>query len=133
MLSCLIPQTFSQNSDTEERNPNAPKNTFKIPGAEIYVSGSDEASRMPWDVAKSACACKGDGWRLPTIGELQIIYGYKDMFGNFSREYYWAYDQRMYSGRFYNLNFKNGRISDEEIGEDNKVRCIWSPKKPEEH
>lgn len=133
MLSCLVPQTFSQNSDTEERNPNAPKNTFKIPGAEIYVSGSDEASRMPWDVAKSACACKGDGWRLPTIGELQIIYGYKDMFGNFSREYYWAYDQRMYSGRFYNLNFKNGRISDEEVGEDNKVRCIWSPKKPEEH
>lgn len=131
MVLCLAPQTFSQNSDTEERNPNAPKNTFKIPGTEIYVSGSDEASRMPWDVAKSACACKGDGWRLPTIGELQIIYGYKDMFGNFSREYYWAYDQKMYSGRFYNLNFKNGRISDEEVDEDNKVRCIWSPKKPD--
>ena len=122
---------FSQNEDQEQRDPNAPKNTVKIPGREIYVNGSDEPSRMPWDVAKSTCACKGNGWRLPTIGELQTIYGYKDMFGNFSREYYWAYEQKMYSGRFYNLNFKNGRISDEEVNEDNKVRCIWSPTKPE--
>ncbi len=53
------------------------------------------------------------------------------MFGNFSREYYWAYEQKMFSGRFYNLNFKNGRISDEEVNEDNKVRCVWSAKKPE--
>jgi len=131
LMFCLISLVFSQNDNQEQRDPNAPKNTVKIPGREIYVNGSDEPSRMPWDVAKSACACKGDGWRLPTIGELQTIYGFKDMFGNFSREYYWAYDQKMYSGRFYNLNFKNGRISDEEVNEDNKVRCIWSPSKPE--
>lgn len=131
VMLCSFPFCFAQNANQETRNPNAPANTIKIPGLEIYVSGSDEASRMPYDVAKSACACRGDGWRLPTIGELQAIYGYKDMFGNFSREYYWAYDQKMYSGRFYNLNFKNGRISDEEVDEDNKVRCIWSPKKPE--
>jgi len=131
VVMCFVTFAFSQSSDQEERDPNAPKNTIKIPGMEIYVSGSDEASRMPYDVAKSACACKGDGWRLPTIGELQAIYGYKDMFGNFSREYYWAYEQKMFSGRFYNLNFKNGRISDEEVNEDNKVRCVWSAKKPE--
>ena len=128
---CFVSFALSQSSDQEERDPNAPKNTIKIPGMEIYVSGSDEGSRMPYDVAKSACACKGDGWRLPTIGELQAIYSYKDMFGNFSREYYWAYEQKMFSGRFYNLNFKNGRISDEEVNEDNKVRCVWSAKKPE--
>ena len=104
---------------------------MKIPGFEIYVSGRDETSRLTWDAAKSTCACKGEGWRLPTIGELQAIYNYKDMFGNFSREYYWAYDQRMFSGRYYNLNFKNGKVADEEVDENNKVRCIWSPIKPE--
>jgi len=131
VVMCFVSCAFSQSSDQEERNPNAPKNTIKIPDIEIYVSVNDEVSRMPYDVAKSACACKGNGWRLPTIGELQAIYGYKDMFGNFSREYYWASDQKMFTGRFYNLNFKNGRIADEEMDEDNKVRCIWSPIKPE--
>ena len=119
-------QGFAQSADNDPRDPNAPANAFKIPGRDIYVSGMDEPSRMTWDVAKSVCACKGSGWRLPTIGELQTIYQYRDMFGNFSREYYWAIDQKMYTGRFYNLNFKNGRISDEENNEDNKVRCVWS-------
>ena len=68
---------------------------------------------MDWIVAKSICACKGEGWRLPTIGELQVLYEYREMFGNFSREYYWAYDQNPYSGRYYNLNFLNGKVDDE--------------------
>ena len=123
--------TMAQSFSNEPRDPNAPANTVKIPDREIYVSGMDEPSRMSWDVAKSMCACRGKGWRLPTIGELQAIYQYKDLFGNFSREYYWALDQKLFSGRFYNLNFKNGRISDEENKEDNKVRCIWSPVKVE--
>lgn len=131
VILCFITLSFAQDNQQETRDPNAPKNTIKIPGTEIYVRGSDEAARMPYDVAKNACACKGDGWRLPTIEELKIIYDYNAMVGNFSREYYWAYDRKIYSGRFYNLNFKNGRISDEKVGENNKVRCIWSSKKPE--
>jgi hypothetical protein len=129
-LTCLS-SAFAQSTNNEPRDPKAPENTVKIPGMELYVNSKDEPSRMPLDVAKSVCACKGEGWRLPTIGELQTIYQYKGMFGNFSREYYWSMDQKSYSERFYNLNFKNGRIDDEDNDEDNKVRCIWSPKKAE--
>ena len=72
------------------------------------------------------------------------------MFENFNDVWYWALDQSgsfsgssyyfnsrigygntSYSYRFYNLNFSNGKIDDEEEGEKNNVRCIWSIIKPE--
>lgn len=118
---------IAQNYNSGQVDPNAPENTVKIPGHDIYVKGQDEKSRMDWIVAKRTCECKGEGWRLPTIGELQVLYEYKDMFDNFSREYYWAYDQNPYNGRYYNLSFRNGRVSDEVVDENNKVRCVWSP------
>jgi hypothetical protein len=122
-----IPTCFAQSTEEDPRDPNAPANTIKIPGRDIYVSGMDEPSRMSWDVANSACNCRGKGWRLPTIGELQTIYQYKDLFGNFSREYYWALEMNVRSGRYYNLKFTNGKIADEEVKERNKVRCVWVP------
>lgn len=124
-----IATSLAQSTNDEPYNPNAPESTIKIPGREIYVNGTDEPSRMSWDVAKSVCACKGDGWRLPTIGELQTIYQYRDMLGNFSREYYWALELNKKSGRYYNLKFTNGKIADEEADERNKVRCVWVPTK----
>ena len=142
-MFCFVSITFSQTNDQEERNPNAPENTVKIPGTEIYVNRYDEKSPMQYRVAISSCACKGKGWRLPTIGELQVIYDHKEMFDNFSKDWYWALDhtESYHYGesspdyavgyRFFNLNFKNGRINDEEEDETNKVRCIWSPITPE--
>ena len=70
---------FAQSADDEPRDPNAPENTIKIPGRDIYVNGMDEPKRMSWDAANSVCNCKGKGWRLPTIGESQTIYQYQDM------------------------------------------------------
>lgn len=131
LMFCVISLVFSQNDNQEQRDPNAPKNTVKIPGREIYVNKVDEVTRMPWDVAKSACACLGSGWRLPTIVELQTMYGYKELIGNFKKGYYWAYDQKINSDKYYNLNFKNGKIDDEDIDENNRVRCVWSPIKSE--
>ena len=130
LLVFMATITFAQNYNSDKVDPNAPENTVKIPGYEIYVKGTDEKSRMEYIVAKRACDSKGEGWRLPTIGELQIMYEYKDMFGNFKREYYWAYDQNPYSGRHYNLNFGNGKVADEDVEEHNKVRCIWTPRNP---
>lgn len=130
LLLCMATISFAQNYNSGQVDPNAPENTVKIPGHEIYVNGHDEKSRMEYIVARRACECKGEGWRLPTIGELQIIYEYKNMFGNFKREYYWALDQNPYSGRYYNLSFGNGKVADEDVEENNKVRCVWSPLKP---
>ncbi len=124
-LFATVLVSFAQSSNGNEVDP--PGNTVKIPGYELYVKGIDENNRMDWIVAKRTCECKGEGWRLPTIGELQVLYEYKDMFDNFSREYYWAYDQNPYNGRYYNLSFRNGRVSDEVVDENNKVRCVWSP------
>ena len=137
--------SFPQSNNQGMRDVNAPANTIKIPNTEIYVSKNDERAPMRYNVAKSTCACKGKGWRLPTIGELQIIYDNNNMFGNFIRDWYWAIDpagseemrsifwsgHSTYTDRFYNLNFKNGKVDDEEEYGTNYVRCIWSPIVPE--
>lgn len=138
-MFCFVSFSFSQTNNQEIRNPNAPANTIKIPNTEIYVSENDENSPMRYTLAKSTCACKGTGWRLPTIGELQLIYNNKNIFENFSKNWYWALDpagayaegHHSTTYRFYNLNFKNGKVNDEEEDETNNVRCIWSPLKPE--
>lgn len=127
--SLWVPTCFAQSADDEPRDPNAPENTIKIPGRDIYVNGMDEPKRMSWDAANSVCNCKGKGWRLPTIGELQTIYQYQGMFGNFSREYYWAKEMNKRSGRYYNVKFTNGKVADEEVDEKNRVRCVWVPAK----
>ena len=128
-LLLTVSISFAQNDNSKDNEVDPPANTVKIPGYEIYAKGIDEGSRMDWIVAKRACECKGEGWRLPTIGELKALYEYRDMFGNFSREYYWAYDQNPYTGKYYNLNFRNGRVADETVEENNKVRCVWVPTK----
>ena len=64
-------ESNSQKSEREKRNSLAPVNTIRIPDTEIYVSENDEGGWMKYSVAKSSCACKGKGWRLPTIAELK--------------------------------------------------------------
>lgn len=110
---------------SSDNAPNAPVNTIRIPGKDIYVAYADESSRMSYGLAKSVSESKGKGWRLPTAGELLIIYQYKDMLGNFKREYYWALDQNPENGRFFNVKFSSGKVADENVGEKNSVRCIW--------
>ena len=45
---------------------------------------------MDWDEAMKACADLGDGWRLPTKEELNILYENKDKIGGFDSNYYWS-------------------------------------------
>ena len=128
-LIITVSMSFAQSDSSKENEVDPPANTVKIPGYELYAKGMDEGSRMDWLVAKRTCECKGEGWRLPTIGELKVLYDYRDMFENFSKEYYWASDQNPYNGKYYNLSFLNGRADVENIKERNKVRCVWSPNK----
>ena len=63
------------------------------------VAENDFPETMPLDEAIEACADLGDGWRLPTMDELNLMYENKDKIGGFAKEYYWnstvAYDDDM--------------------------------------
>ena len=53
----------------------------------------EDLSNMKWKKAINACKKLGDGWRLPTMKELEEIYKYKDEIGGFETSengHYWS-------------------------------------------
>ena len=52
--------------------------TIKIDNLEVM---KEDLGKMKWDEAKKACENLGDGWRLPTKDELNILYKNKDKIG----------------------------------------------------
>jgi hypothetical protein len=71
---------------------------------EIFeVANEDLEMKMSQDEAESECNKLGNGWRLPTISELEIIYDdlHKKGLGGFKDETYW-------SGDSYEFDFANG-------------------------
>lgn len=70
---------------TKEKQANS---TVKIGGLEVMTK---DLGLMNWESAKRACADWGDGWRLPTKDELNIIYENKDKIGGFRYDDgYWS-------------------------------------------
>lgn len=49
-----------------------------------------DLGEMTWDEAKKACEKLGDGWRLPTIDELQFMYDKYDEISGFGPASYWS-------------------------------------------
>ena len=49
---------------------------------------TEDLGLMNWEDAKKACADLGDGWRLPTKDELNILYENKAKIGGFCGGYY---------------------------------------------
>ena len=68
-----------------------------------------------WDGAKKACAALGKGWRLPTKGELNILYQNRKKIGEFGNKNYWSSTE---SGKFtaWMQDFSDGRMSSEGKG-----------------
>jgi hypothetical protein len=56
----------------------------------LLVAQNDFPIGMMWDDANKACAALGDGWRLPTQEELNILYQNKDEIGGFSNKNFWS-------------------------------------------
>ncbi len=61
----------------------------------------EDLGEMNWYDAREACARVGEGWRLPTIDELQMICQYKDSIGGFKTNekvsyYFSCSDYEMY-------------------------------------
>ena len=63
------------------------KSTVKIGDLEVMT---EDLGEMSWEDAKKACADLGDGWRLPTDEELNILYENKAKIGGFCGGYYWS-------------------------------------------
>jgi hypothetical protein len=56
----------------------------------LELKSEDEPEPMTWNDAGLAVKKHGPGWRLPTIGELRMMYIQRKLIGGFSGEDYWS-------------------------------------------
>ena len=56
----------------------------------LEVAQFDFSDKMNWTDAKAASEELGNGWRLPSKDELNILYENIDKRGNFKGAYYWS-------------------------------------------
>jgi hypothetical protein len=61
-----------------------------IPLQNFEVAQYDFEEEMTWAQAKAKCHRLGNGWRLPTKNELNVMYKNKDRIGRFAYNYYWS-------------------------------------------
>ena len=78
--------------------------TIKIGNLEVMT---EDLGDMNWDEAKKACKNLGDGWRLPTKDELNLLYENKEKIGGFASSYYWSSTEDNATGAFI-FYFGNG-------------------------
>jgi hypothetical protein len=60
----------------------------------LEIAQYDFQKKLFWDDAKKACDSLGEGWRLPTKDELNVLYENKDKIGGFSNSLYWSSTER---------------------------------------
>ena len=63
------------------------KSTVKIGDLEVMT---EDLGKMNWYKAVKACAALGDGWRLPTSDELNVLHENKEEIGGFEPWWYWS-------------------------------------------
>ena len=64
--------------------------TIKIFNFEVAENNFPGGEKMTWEEAKKACESLGDGWRLPTKDELNILYLNKASFNGIVDNTYWS-------------------------------------------
>lgn len=82
--------------------------TIKIDNLEVMTE--DLEGRHTWDDAMKACADLGDGWRLPTKDELNLLYENKEKIGGFADDYYWSsteHDSDFAWGQAFGIGFQS--------------------------
>ena len=104
-------------------------NPVKI--GDLLVAQFDFPNKMNWENAKAACERLGNGWRLPTKDELQILYATIDQpslhkkLGGFLGTYYWsseAYDEKAWMKAF-----DDGRWYERYCRQQFSVRPVFTP------
>jgi hypothetical protein len=103
-------------------------NAFRIEF--IEVAEHDFPSPMVWDAAKRACSELGDGWRLPTQYELNLLYQNKLKIGGFTNNTYWSSTESDDKSAWYQHFSYGGQASYNNDKEDSYyVRAIRFKKK----
>ena len=91
--------------------------TVKIGNLEVMT---EDLGEMNWDEAKKACENLGDGWRLPTKDELNMMYENQDKIGGFVPFSYWSstegVDSRAWSHQFDGGDqYLDGKLANSEV------------------
>lgn len=101
-----------------------------FPGINFYISNEDEMGFLTWEDASACCSLKGAGWRLPTLGELKVMYLMRGKIKNMNgldRNYnYWSSEEKG-KRRAYYFDMENGEDdTDDKTDADKCVRCVKS-------
>ena len=83
-------EEIKEELEEEQRINRYISSTIKIGNLEVMTEDLEEIN---WYDAMKACADFGDGWRLPTKDELNILYQNQDKIGGFASHfagYYWS-------------------------------------------
>ena len=97
-------------------------NSIKISNYE--VAQYDFPIQMSWDDAKKSCAELGNGWRLPTIDEIQLLYFNKNKIGEFTDLNYWCSKATRYNAL--SLSFYSGNQDNDNKLYTHYVRAVRS-------
>jgi len=62
----------------------------------LVIAQNDFPNEMNWDDAKKACEALGNGWRLPTKYEYEILHKNKNKIGGFTNGSYWSSEEGAY-------------------------------------
>ncbi len=91
--------------------------------AYLQVAKEDLPEKMLWENASLACAALGNGWRLPTRNELDMMYRqlHKQGKGNFKPYWYWSKSQYVM-----HMHFGSGFVSNDFYSQFNEfnVRAV---------
>jgi hypothetical protein len=102
----------SCNSESKNKSVQKEKQTKNIE-IKFEIAKQDLSSkRITWYNANELAYDKGEGWRLPTIDELKLMYGMKDDFGDMQENIYWSTslksDNEYDNAEVLCLNFEKG-------------------------
>jgi hypothetical protein len=96
ILTIVLLSSCGGEKDNEPKKENIVTNPvigIPIKIADLEIAQNEFPNQMNWNNAKIACASLGDGWRLPTKTELNLIYqnkekigGLRDRTGNWTSE-----------------------------------------------
>ena len=114
---------FAQSDSTESKVANDHPYKFVV-SDDFYllVAENDFPKRMTWKQALNECRKLGEGWHLPTIGELSYLQQ-NDSTHIFSKEYYWTNSSFLFFRG--SINFKNGKGYYSSKNNYYRVRAIW--------
>lgn len=64
-----------------------------------------DLGQMDWYDAIKTCDSLGNGWRLPTIDELNKMHNYKNKIGGFEDDFYWSTTESDYGDDYVDVQY----------------------------